>query len=116
MLVGSDPWAPEGVAPQKSEAKLFHKLQQLPCYTWASSPFLQLTEKVFLFCLFSEKCLGFKEKKKEGKFKNQHKKLHSKSSFLQNFDNQQSDKMHFNHRGTCLKHPDGSFRRDCSPP
>lgn len=57
MLVGSDPWAPEGVAPQKSEAKLFQKLQQLPCYTWASSPFLQLTEKTFLLCLFIEESL-----------------------------------------------------------
>lgn len=42
-----DPSVPDGVTPQWSGAKLFHKLQQLPCYTWASSQFLQLYRQAF---------------------------------------------------------------------
>lgn len=49
-MLRSDPRSPEEAAVQQSEAKLFHKLQRLLCYTWESSLCLQLKEKVLKSC------------------------------------------------------------------
>lgn len=82
-------------------AKLFPELQQLPCYTWASSPFVQLILKGVVLCLLVKSSLGKKKKKFNSK------KLQSKSLFWEAFDDQRSDtsdKVPFDFGGTCLIH------------